>query len=330
MKNSKNSNINIIRNIFLLLLSTVLVFQVSLIFTTSTAYADELSDTRAEIADVKAEIEKLQEQIAEYSEEYNEAQISYDEVVAEIESLQASIDELQDRIGTRSVQLYKDGGVSSYISAIFGAETFKDMLDSVIILTKLNTDDMTDRNELAEQQETLENKKSELEATLAEIQEITDEVEAQQDELQDKLNNLADEELDLLVAAGVVGSTSSVSVPSSTYGSAVLAAAYTYYGKGYSYGGSGPNYYDCSGFVQAVYADVGISLPHSSSAIKNSGTLLSVSDAQPGDVLWRSGHVGICISVNGSTVTYCDSQNYGTVIQTRTSSVSSWSYAVRF
>ena len=296
----------------------------------TTAYADELSDTRAEIADVKEEIETLQEQIAEYSEEYNTAQLTYDETVAEIEEIQSTIDDLQDKIGTRSIQIYKDGGISSYIAAIFGASTLNEVLEGITLLTKLNEEDAANRNELATQQEALETKKTELEETIAEIQAITDEVEAQQDELQDKLDNLEEEELELLAAAGTVSTGSSVSAPSNTYGSAILAAAYTYYGKGYSYGGSGPNYFDCSGFVQAVYADVGISLPHQSEAIKNSGTQISVSSAEPGDVLWRRGHVAICISVNGNTVTYCDSQNYGTVIQTRTSSVSAWSCAVRF
>ena len=60
-------------------------------------------------------------------------------------------------------------------------------------------------------------------------------------------------------------------------------------------GADGPNAFDCSGFVKWCYSKVGISLPHSSSAQKSAGTQISVSAAEPGDILWKSGHVGIYI-----------------------------------
>lgn len=103
------------------------------------------------------------------------------------------------------------------------------------------------------------------------------------------------------------GNTSSVSltvkinkvysgdVPGNTYGNAVLSAAYSKLGTPYKWGAEGPNSFDCSGFVKWCYSKVGISLPHSSSGQKNAGSQVSVSSAQPGDILWKSGHVGIYI-----------------------------------
>ena len=52
---------------------------------------------------------------------------------------------------------------------------------------------------------------------------------------------------------------------------------------------------DCSGFVMQVYAHYGISLPHSSSALRSVGRGVSYSEAQPGDIVCYSGHVGIYI-----------------------------------
>jgi cell wall-associated NlpC family hydrolase len=63
---------------------------------------------------------------------------------------------------------------------------------------------------------------------------------------------------------------------------------------------------DCSGFVLSVFANYGISLPHSSSAQANCGTRISASEAQPGDLFFygngsRINHVAIYIG-NGQVV----------------------------
>ena len=51
----------------------------------------------------------------------------------------------------------------------------------------------------------------------------------------------------------------------------------------------------------SVYGAYGISLPHSSSALRGVGYGVSTSDMQPGDIVCYSGHVGIYIG-NGSIV----------------------------
>ena len=63
---------------------------------------------------------------------------------------------------------------------------------------------------------------------------------------------------------------------------------------------------DCSGFVMSVFANYGISLPHSSGAQSNCGTKISASEAQPGDLFFygngsRINHVAIYIG-NGQVV----------------------------
>lgn len=69
-------------------------------------------------------------------------------------------------------------------------------------------------------------------------------------------------------------------------------------GAYYSYGGTGSKGFDCSGFTAYVFAQVGVSLPHSSSAQR--GVVQPVSDPQPGDLVFvynggggSIGHVGI-------------------------------------
>ena len=101
--------------------------------------------------------------------------------------------------------------------------------------------------------------------------------------------------------------------PASVAGSAVLQIAAQYVGIPYRSGGADPSGFDCSGFTQYVYAQLGISLPRSSSAYRSIGTVVSRADAQPGDIIWSPGHVGIYAGDNMQI----DSPRPGKTIQFR-------------
>ncbi|MFT8447212.1 MAG: C40 family peptidase, partial [Liquorilactobacillus nagelii] len=89
-------------------------------------------------------------------------------------------------------------------------------------------------------------------------------------------------------------STASVSA------SSVISYAEQFVGVPYVSGGTSPSGFDCSGFVQYVYAHFGVSLPRTSEAQSTIGSAVSVSSAQPGDLLFWGGqgsawHVGIYV-----------------------------------
>ncbi len=89
------------------------------------------------------------------------------------------------------------------------------------------------------------------------------------------------------------------SAPASSNGQAVANYALQFVGNPYVYGGTSlTNGADCSGFVMSVYANFGISLPHSSSALRSMGYEVSLADAQPGDIICYSGHAAIYIGNN--------------------------------
>jgi cell wall-associated NlpC family hydrolase len=84
--------------------------------------------------------------------------------------------------------------------------------------------------------------------------------------------------------------------PPSRYGG-VVGIAMRYLGTPYVWGGASPSGFDCSGFTMYVYAQVGVSLPHSSYAQYGVGVPVAQSQLQPGDLVffYGLGHVGIYI-----------------------------------
>jgi cell wall-associated NlpC family hydrolase len=86
--------------------------------------------------------------------------------------------------------------------------------------------------------------------------------------------------------------------PGSATARAVVAAAAAQTGKPYVYAAAGPNAFDCSGLVQYVLAQFGVSVPHNADSQMGYGTGVSFADAAPGDLIFfldggYAYHVGI-------------------------------------
>ena len=141
-----------------------------------------------------------------------------------------------------------------------------------------------------------------------------------------KKSEAAEETADEESSSSDSSSEESYSAPSGSNGQAVVDYACQFVGNPYVYGGSSlTNGTDCSGFVMSVYAQFGISLPHSSSALRSVGYGVSVDDMQPGDIICYSGHVAIYCGGNtivhasnpSTGIKYTSPANYKTILAVR-------------
>ncbi|WP_432086914.1 C40 family peptidase [Streptomyces sp. bgisy095] len=98
----------------------------------------------------------------------------------------------------------------------------------------------------------------------------------------------------------------------------IVAFARAQVGDAYISGSTGPNAWDCSGLVQAAYRAAGIDLPRISYQQSSRGSSVSLSDLQPGDILYwgsRSGSYHVAIYVGGGK--YVGAQNSSTGVVER-------------
>ena len=99
---------------------------------------------------------------------------------------------------------------------------------------------------------------------------------------------------------------------------ALCEFAKQYVGNRYVWGGTSlTKGADCSGFVLSVFKNYGVSLPHSSRAQANCGTRISVSDAQPGDLIFYGNGRNInhvAIYIGGGRVVHASNERTGIII----------------
>lgn len=117
-------------------------------------------------------------------------------------------------------------------------------------------------------------------------------------------------ESDSSSSSTVAGGTSS-----SSKGSSIAAYALKFVGNPYVWGGTSlTNGADCSGFTMSVYAHFGYSLPHSSGSQSGCGRAVSLSNLQPGDLVFykHGGSIGhVAMYIGGGRVVHAQCKKTG-------------------
>ena len=285
---------------------------------------EDISQTQSTLDGVVAEIANLNNQIQQKQDEIDYLQTS-------IKNLEDSINRKEEEIRSRMYAMQSYNNSNSYVEYIFGASSFSDFFARVDSVNEITSYDEELIDEIADEKKQVEQQKQTVETAKANIESQKQQQEVLQTQYQDLLTKQQNElaaaqekqeeisstqsSLDSFLSSIIIsnpsgGSNSSggssvtppQNVPTTNkYGATVVAAAYSKLGCPYKWGASGPDTFDCSGLVMWCYAQAGVYLDHYSGSQKESGAVIPVSQAQPGDILWKSGHVGIYIG-NGQYI----------------------------
>ena len=244
----------------------------------------------------------------------------------------ANLKVAQKSLAARLVTAYTSTQDNSTLAVLLGSSSFEDMLNRVEEINSTSSQDASIvqqvktskaaiqrhqfelRNAHAQQQRVVAQRAAEkqhIESQLAQRRQLLSSIrgeiariKAAEAAQQRQLEASAQARL---ASAGPAPSVTGVGVGASTpEGSTVappnvhggvVGIAMHYLGVPYVWGGASPRGFDCSGLVMYVFAQIGVSLPHSSYAQYNMGTPVSISQLQPGDLVFFAGasHVGIYI-----------------------------------
>ncbi|NLP06218.1 C40 family peptidase [Candidatus Fermentibacteria bacterium] len=126
-----------------------------------------------------------------------------------------------------------------------------------------------------------------------------------------------------LLAAAEARAGSTAVPGDSVQASRIVEDALSWLGVPYVYGGTGPEGFDCSGFIFRVFSDNGIALPRTAGEMRAVGAGIGIEDLLPGDLVFfdNPGHVGLYLGEGefihsssyqgrGVVVTRLDQPNY--------------------
>ena len=284
------------------------------------AYADTASD----LAAARTKLEQIGTQTQQIYDELATQTQALDQTAGEITQKQQEIADGQAKLSTYVAGEYKTGGLS-LLQVLTGVDDLSDMLNRLFYYGKVSDKQAQTIQEVKELKQQLTDKQAEQEKNVATTQKKVDELNAQQAEAQNVVNSLdsqlqaelaAEAEANAALQAGINASTAEKatvsnepSAPSqSVDGGSVVSRAYSKLGCAYSWGGIGPNSFDCSGFVSYC-------LTGRYCRLGTTGTFMGwtrVSDPQPGDVVVNSYHTGIYIG--GGQMIHASDYNTGVII----------------
>jgi cell wall-associated NlpC family hydrolase len=238
----------------------------------------------------------------------------------------------QDSLAARLVSAYTSTQDNSTLSVLLGATSLDDLLNRIETVNSTSQQDASIVQQVTSFKAAIQRQRIELRRAHSEQRTIVAKKAAEKQRIQSQLASRrqllssikgqierirateAAQQRQLAAAArsrlsggiqvslpdgvGISASTpeGSTVAPPNVHGG-VVGIAMHYLGVPFVGGGSTPRGFDCSGFVAYVFAQIGVSLPHSSYAMFGMGTSISIGDLQPGDLVFFTGasHMGIYI-----------------------------------
>jgi cell wall-associated NlpC family hydrolase len=295
--------------------------------------------TQAEpdIDTVQSRVDRLYHQAEQASERYNDARLEVKAARGRLTALESrlvrqrsKVETVRAQVATAVVAQYQGQALSS-TSQVMLSDDPDDFIDQLATVSAFNDQQSQMMAEFAVQARRLETREQAAQREVTTIAETSRELGEEKAEIDDKAAK-AKELLKTLeeraaarasrseartasrsaaasasrsqAAAPGAAAAPAASAPASGRAAAAVRYAMAQVGKSYVYGAAGPSAFDCSGLTMMAWAQAGVGLPHSSGAQMGSGTPVSQSELQPGDLVFYYSpvsHVGMYIG-NGQIV----------------------------
>jgi cell wall-associated NlpC family hydrolase len=316
----------------------IAVLALMLILTAITpALASKITDKQAEAKAIQAQIDALNTRVEIAAEAYNAAGVRLDGInkdvaknSARLRVLQRRLGKLDTRLDTRATSMYKEGPLG-FLEVLVGSQTFDQFSSNWDLMTSMSQDDASMLKEVrsirAQATATrgvLKSKQAQARAQvrirraqrIAIAQQLSKRKTVLASVKSDITRLIAEEAARQAAAAAAAaraearrlarsgssggggGGDYNYPAPSIPAHGNVVTYAMSRIGCPYVWGGSGPGVFDCSGLTSWAYAQIGISIPHSSQAQINCGQRVSKANLQPGDLVFFGSpihHVGMYI-----------------------------------
>jgi peptidoglycan DL-endopeptidase CwlO len=285
-----------------------------------------IAGKQAQAQQVLAQIQQIDQNMGAAVEAYNLANVKLHKIEGDLQEnrrqltlARSNLKLAQASLANRLVAAYTSTEDNSTLSVLLGSTSLDDLLNRVEAVNSTSRQDAVKqhRAELqdahAAQQRVVAEKaaqKQRIESQLASRRQLLSSIKgqiaqmraaeaAQQRRLAAAARaRIASADPPPAAPVGVAASTpeGTTVAPPNVHGG-VVGIAMRYLGVPYRWGGASPSGFDCSGLVMYVFAQIGVSLPHSSYAMFGMGTPVSISQLQPGDLVFFSGasHMGIYI-----------------------------------
>jgi len=267
------------------------------------------------ISDVQARVDRLYHEAEQASERYNDAKIELNALQRDLDSLRADqerqdadLGAVREQVQDSLLRQFEGQGISA-VGEVFVSD------DPGAFLSQLSTMSTYDNyqdallDDYATEVKALDIRQSATATRLGQVTATEENLAAEKATIDDNLaeaegllDRLKEEERDAILSRGSTVVPSDV--PASGRAAAAVAYAMAQVGDSYVYGAAGPSAFDCSGLTMMAWAQAGVALPHSSSMQYSSGSRVSASDLQAGDLVFYYSpisHVGMYIG-NGLIV----------------------------
>ncbi len=281
------------------------------------------------------QIRVLSAQIDSMGQQYDLLHIQYQQAQQQVAIAKATISQDQKLIATDQAAVaqiasvgYMSGGVSPTLQLLQSSDP-QTILARASILSPIQFQNSTKLQLVASARAAAARTRASAIQAEQRAGKLSGAMQAQVARIQAKENVLNSQEYSQALAYyQQTGSYPNISIPGDSIGVQALKYALTKIGDWYVWGAAGPSTFDCSGLVVWAYAQIGISLPHYTGWLWNSGPHVAQADLKPGDLVFffpTISHVGIYIG-NGLML---DAPSTGQQVQIQAIYWSSYVGAVR-